>query len=1245
MCRKNLLRRVVLVSALIVGAFHAWSQCGGIMEPGFAFLSSSKGCAPFTVNIQTLYLSSVPGTKYFVNWGDGTAEQTYIQVGPTGVNISHLYPGTSVNCGYDVVIDAENTCNPRGSVVAINTQVVVWTNDVISISPTVYRVCQGYAADVLFTDNSDWNCFPRATRENNDPRWIQWIYGTGPIVNQIPGANVNSILPGAYPYLDPAPARNPKYPVLSPGQVSLPINVPVTAPADIGKEFEVTLKNWNQCNAYDNNILDGNPFNPIGGDLINGDNAPQITSARIVIVDAPQPDFLTRLGTAGGVVQAFFCVGDNIYFDNETPPIGGASFKYTWQFFNNNTGIGVPLSSSGSTNPIFSYLTSGQKLIRLSVRDMNAAGNCVAIFDKIVTISPSLIAKIGVTDLLNNPLIPDFCQNSSSPKIMFNVRFNDISSGLVTPTTLWRWEFYDESNALVRQEPLGGGFSVAVLGPFDLSFINRGIYRVKLVIRDNITSCETTDEVQVKVYENPVALFSATRVCEGQLTVFSEASTLATINGEAIILREWDFNYNGSTFNKDPLFDNKILFPRLLGVAGIHQVALRVTTNKNSCSSILVVPVNIDPLPNASFVPDVVSGCSILTVNFTNTSVMGQPDLIDRYVWEIDDKSGSGFVIAATHIPATPGFSAVFTRNFENVGTVNKVFEVRLRVVTINNCERISATTNITVFPGTASGFISTNYSPFNGNCSPQTVSFKVDLQTQSLNPSDYRWRISDASGIISETSTGIVSAFSYNFINATQALQDYDILLLTTLSTGCFGDSTRTIRISPIPDSDFEIDTLLYDCDRMKIKLSALQKGLMEYRWEISENNVVVVNSTSSSDFIEYEVLRKPPSGSDVALKFNLATKNFANCGSGITIKSIVVPKRDGVNASFTLTPKQQTLPDATVLFVNTTTPGLWGYHWDFGDSTTSMLQQPGSHTYKTFGDYTVSLKVKTNTCYAVFTDRISILATPPIIDFEYAPPSGCVPLTVKFTNLSQFGEPDKFVLLFGDGQATSKAIDPVYTYYQPGKYSVTLSATNATRQSSTVTKQMIIEAYPMPDAQFSIKPKLVYAPEGIMYTSNRSFKATSFLWDFGDGEISTLPEPQHSYKNEGLYTITLTAKNEFGCYDTARLDNVVRVVKSGQVLIPNAFSPNLSGSSGGGVGNGKNDMFLPLMRGVVEFEMVIFNRWGVLLFESRDSEKGWDGYYNGKLCAQDVYVYKLMASFENGQKIVRVGDINLIR
>ncbi|HRF34927.1 MAG TPA: gliding motility-associated C-terminal domain-containing protein, partial [Cyclobacteriaceae bacterium] len=99
-------------------------------------------------------------------------------------------------------------------------------------------------------------------------------------------------------------------------------------------------------------------------------------------------------------------------------------------------------------------------------------------------------------------------------------------------------------------------------------------------------------------------------------------------------------------------------------------------------------------------------------------------------------------------------------------------------------------------------------------------------------------------------------------------------------------------------------------------------------------------------------------------------------------------------------------------------------------------------------------------------------------------------------------------------------------------------------------------------------------------------------------------------------------------------------------QVLIPNAFSPNLSATgSGGGNSDGTNDIFLPVMRGVTEFELLIFNRWGELLFESRDPERGWDGTYQGKLCQQDVYVYKVAASFANGDRVVRVGDVNLIR
>ena len=449
----DLARRVVIsILSLVAFTFSGLTtraQCGGTLEPGFAFLTSSRGCAPFTVNIQTLYLAAVPGTQYFVQWGDGTAEQTYVQAGPGGVTMTHNYLLASVDCGYDVVIDASNACNLRGSVVPINTQVIVWTNDIVAISPTTFRVCAGFAANLQFTDNSTWNCFPRATRENNEPRWIQWIYGTGVPGNQIPGMQVNGIIPGAFPYLDPAPLRNPIYPVVAPGQLSLIANVPVTTSAEIGMEFVVSMKNWNQCNAYDNNLLDGNAFNPVGGDLVNGDNLPRVATARVVIVEAPQPDFVTRLGNAGGPVQTVFCIDDQIYFDNNTPPIGGASLQYQWQFFNNSTGIGLPLGTATNTNPTFTYVTAGQKLIRLSVVDTNAAGSCTAVFDRIIDISPSLVAQISTTDFANVPVVPQYCQQAVGPFSNFQVRFNDVSLGTVIPSTQWRWEFFDENNVLV----------------------------------------------------------------------------------------------------------------------------------------------------------------------------------------------------------------------------------------------------------------------------------------------------------------------------------------------------------------------------------------------------------------------------------------------------------------------------------------------------------------------------------------------------------------------------------------------------------------------------------------------------------------------------------------------------------------------------------------------------------------------------------------------------------------------------
>jgi gliding motility-associated-like protein len=221
---------------------------------------------------------------------------------------------------------------------------------------------------------------------------------------------------------------------------------------------------------------------------------------------------------------------------------------------------------------------------------------------------------------------------------------------------------------------------------------------------------------------------------------------------------------------------------------------------------------------------------------------------------------------------------------------------------------------------------------------------------------------------------------------------------------------------------------------------------------------------------------------------------------------------------------------------------------------------------------------------------------------------------------------------------------VDPTYTYQEPGVYSVTLTATNELGDTVSLTKELIIEVLENPVAKFAVYPTTpLNVPGETLYTQNRSLNATEYFWDFDDGHTSTEVEPQHEYSKEGTFSITLIARNGNGCADTTVLESGVQAVIYGQLLIPNAFIPNKSGAGSGNALN--NEVFLPLVQKVTKFQMLVFNRWGQLMFESTDPEVGWDGYFQGKLCAQDVYIYRITAEYENGRAVTRTGDINLIR
>ena len=157
----------------------------------------------------------------------------------------------------------------------------------------------------------------------------------------------------------------------------------------------------------------------------------------------------------------------------------------------------------------------------------------------------------------------------------------------------------------------------------------------------------------------------------------------------------------------------------------------------------------------------------------------------------------------------------------------------------------------------------------------------------------------------------------------------------------------------------------------------------------------------------------------------------------------------------------------------------------------------------------------------------------------------------------------------------------------------------------------------------------------------------ASEYLWDFGDGSTSTDKNPAHYYSAEGQYTVSLTATSAFGCQASATRENYIEVIGKGQVVFPNAFTPSLAGPSDGAYSDSdvSNNIFHPMAEGVVEYNLYIYNRWGELMFESKDVDVGWDGYYNGKLCPQDVYIWKVEGKFINGKTFEKTGDVTLLR
>jgi hypothetical protein len=253
----------------------------------------------------------------------------------------------------------------------------------------------------------------------------------------------------------------------------------------------------------------------------------------------------------------------------------------------------------------------------------------------------------------------------------------------------------------------------------------------------------------------------------------------------------------------------------------------------------------------------------------------------------------------------------------------------------------------------------------------------------------------------------------------------------------------------------------------------------------------------------------------------------------------------------------------------------------------------------------------------------------------------SGCIPLHVHFSTSTE-----KFANIqwnFGDGGSSSEKSSD-YVYDLPGTYKVSLVVSDGKGHTGIATTY--IEAFAVPRAAFEIRQDEPGDESGQVHFVNLSDGAVKYLWDFGDGTSSTSPDPSHFYNQSGIYNVKLTTWSEDGCADSVIINDAF-ADKGMYIRFPNAFTPNDGGPTGGYYStrtDEDNQVFHPVASGVASYNLKIYSKAGLLVFESNETEMGWDGYYKGRKCSPGVYVWKVRGTFRNGQPIIMAGDITLL-
>jgi gliding motility-associated-like protein len=258
---------------------------------------------------------------------------------------------------------------------------------------------------------------------------------------------------------------------------------------------------------------------------------------------------------------------------------------------------------------------------------------------------------------------------------------------------------------------------------------------------------------------------------------------------------------------------------------------------------------------------------------------------------------------------------------------------------------------------------------------------------------------------------------------------------------------------------------------------------------------------------------------------------------------------------------------------------------------------------------------------------------------DFSANILSGCVPLSVDFTN-STVGSAN-CGWDFGDGTLLTDCGPLTHVFNTAGTFTVSLVTTNTKGCVDQEIKTQYIVVEPIPDARFNLNKTELSDDNPKVLTINKSTGAVDYSWTVNGTQVSTQDSPDLTidFKGELKAIVGLYAYSQSSCVDS--VFKVVGLIEDVIFYVPNSFTPD---------GNSVNNVFLPILSSGIDTEtyvLRVYNRWGEVLFESKDVNIGWDGTYSNNLLTQSgIYTYEVQFLLKaTDERIRKNGFINLQR